>query len=179
MPPTLHAAFGDFVEHLNIVLHATITMHPLIHLPYAKGDQIRAFAFANPSYAPLDTDGFGKVCLYVGQECAMSDQGKLCTIRYRYGIGPVGKPKPKMRWDYRRTWPEDKRWCRHHMQVREASIPLGIGQLDINDAHTPTGYVLIEDIIRFCVVELGVPAEDGWHEALEDSRQWFLEQCGH
>jgi hypothetical protein len=58
---------------------------------------------------------------------------------------------------------------RHQVVIIESSAT--------NKAHTPTGFVLIEDVIRFCIVDLKVPAKDGWHETLEASHAWFLQQC--
>jgi hypothetical protein len=137
VPPTLHAAFGDFLEHLNGVLAATITTHPLQPLPYIKDDVERYFAFAGAGYALIKSEEHGNLALSIGQCCALSETNdRLCTLRYTYGIGPTSHRKPTIRWDYRRTWPEDKRWCRHHFQGREIAIQLGRGQLDANMSMT-------------------------------------------
>jgi hypothetical protein len=50
-----------------------------------------------------------------------------------------------------------------------------LGCSSFNDWHLPTGWVPIEEIIRFCIVDLGVPPLDtsvdadgnpGWHTRL-------------
>jgi len=44
----------------------------------------------------------------------------------------------------------------------------------LNDLHLPTGYVLLEEIIRFCIVDLGVRTLDAdWNKTLEDSEEKF------
>jgi endoglycosylceramidase len=40
--------------------------------------------------------------------------------------------------------------------------------------HLPTGFVALEDVLRFCIVDLGVnPLSDGWHDVLEESYRLF------
>lgn len=44
----------------------------------------------------------------------------------------------------------------------------------LNTWHLPTGFVTIEDILRFCIVDLGVPAlNTTWHQRLEESYSAF------
>ena len=46
--------------------------------------------------------------------------------------------------------------------------------MDLQRFHLPTGYVPIEDIIRFCIVDLRAPPlSENWHELLEESYQKF------
>jgi len=40
----------------------------------------------------------------------------------------------------------------------------------LNDLHLPTGWVRLEEVLRFCIVDLGVrPLSPRWHEALVES----------
>ncbi|HEX5166289.1 MAG TPA: hypothetical protein VFV93_12885 [Thermomicrobiales bacterium] len=70
-------------------------------------------------------------------------------------------------------------WCRNHLQ---GPIPIAIGgkRVSLNDWHLPTGWVPIEEVIRFCIVDLGVEPLDrsldandnsGWHTRLTESYQ--------
>jgi hypothetical protein len=46
----------------------------------------------------------------------------------------------------------------------------------MNKLHVPTGFVAIEEVLRFCIVDLGVPplaGEDRWNTALDESYRRF------
>lgn len=63
--------------------------------------------------------------------------------------------------------------CRHHLQG-PLLVPFGRHELNLNDFHLPTGYTTIEDVIRFCIVDLGAsPLSRDWHETLEGSYRLF------
>jgi hypothetical protein len=91
-------------------------------------------------------------------------------------------PEPLFRWEYVRfPEPDEKgnipQWCRHHIQ---GDIKLTFTddrgaehQLPLNDWHTPTGWIPLEEVIRFCIVDLGVRAKSGWEQVLEESYQKF------
>jgi hypothetical protein len=59
----------------------------------------------------------------------------------------------------------DATWCRQHVQ---GPIPLGIhncegDEANLNRWHLPTSAVAIEDVLRFCITDLGVQAlSDDW-----------------
>lgn len=105
---------------------------------------------------------------------------RLQVIAYRYAITPVGADDPLFRWEFVRLPSSGSLWCRHHLQ---GPISIGVGtqrSVNLNDWHLPTGWVPIEEIIRFCIVDLGVPPLDtsidaddipGWHERLTASYQ--------
>jgi hypothetical protein len=47
-------------------------------------------------------------------------------------------------------------------------------ELTLNDLHLPTGYVPLEEVIRFCIHDLGAKsAKANWHEVLEESYKRF------
>lgn len=81
-----------------------------------------------------------------------------------------------LRWEYVKQWPTaNDQWCRHHLQG-PVNLALGGGVL-LQHLHLPTGYVVIEDVIRFCINDLGVPfLSAGWHQELEDSYKRFREE---
>ena len=44
----------------------------------------------------------------------------------------------------------------------------------LNDLHLPTGFTTIEEVLRFCIVDLGVtPLSDEWDRVLTDSYEKF------
>jgi hypothetical protein len=45
-------------------------------------------------------------------------------------------------------------------------------QVTLNDLHLPTGWVPVEEVLRFCIVDLGVrPLGRDWNEVLRESEQ--------
>lgn len=90
---------------------------------------------------------------------------------------PAGADDPLFRWEFVRFPSSGSFWCRNHLQ---GPINIGVGgrTVNLNDWHLPTGLVPIEEIIRFCIVDLGVPPLDvgvdtdgvpGWHTRLAGS----------
>jgi hypothetical protein len=52
-------------------------------------------------------------------------------------------------------------------------LPWGDG-IDMNHFHLPTGFVAVEEVLRFCIHDLGLrPLSTGWHEVLEESYRLF------
>jgi hypothetical protein len=56
-------------------------------------------------------------------------------------------------------------------------MPLGDHCLDLNRVHIPTGWVLLEEVLRFLVIELGArPAQVEWDSVLQKSESAFFTQ---
>lgn len=116
--------------------------------------------------------------LYIGQVCVSEVDGdgnhRLKTMQYRYAVSLVGQPEPKIRWEYIGYPIEDSLYCRHHVQG-----PISLDLLDdhsspvqLNDMHLPTGWVPVEEVLRFCIVDLGVqPLKPDWDQVLRDSER--------
>jgi hypothetical protein len=48
----------------------------------------------------------------------------------------------------------------------------------LNDLHLPTGFTTIEDVLRFCIVDLAVaPLSPEWDQVLNESYQTFKGDC--
>jgi hypothetical protein len=116
-----------------------------------------------------------------GQRCEAVPDGRkqrLVTADYRYALAHGDATEPIWRWEYLKRRPSlDDRWCRHHVQ---GDIPVRMGNNDVsmNDLHLPTGYVTIEEIIRFCIVDLEVkPLSDDWDRILDESYQQFKDDA--
>jgi hypothetical protein len=96
---------------------------------------------------------------------------QLQTVAYRYTITPASDNEPLFRWEYEKRPATTDRHCRHHLHKDITSQSLG---LQMRKLHIPTGYTLIEDIIRFCINDLGVkPRSPSWHDELEESESRF------
>ncbi len=136
--------------------------------------QFRRSGRLDPTEVEIQTE-FGKVHLSLAQTCITVSDGsehRLRTTRYRYTIRADGDDEPRFRWEYVREFTRGNP-CRHHLQGK-LEIPFGRSQLNLNKLHLPTGYTTIEDVIRFCIVDLGVrPLSDDWHEVLEGSYRLF------
>lgn len=167
---------AEFRDHLNRVLHLTITQAPLSLVSVRKGFALsfRRSGRLDPAEVPLQTK-LGVAHLSLAQTCLTEREGdehRLRTIRYRYALRPEGDSEPRLRWEYVREFLE-RNPCRHHMQGPVA-VPFGRQELNLNDLHLPTGYTTMEDVIRFCIVDLGVqPLSPEWHEVLEESYRLF------
>lgn len=168
---------AEFKDHLNRVLHRTLTEAPLslVNVTKAFALRFRRSGGLDPAEVPIQTQ-FGITHLNIAQTCLTERESdgehRLRTIRYRYALRPEGDLEPRLRWEYVREFSEGNP-CRHHLQG-PISVPFGRHDLNLKDLHLPTGYTTIEDVIRFCIVDLGAtPLSSGWHEVLEESYRLF------
>jgi hypothetical protein len=179
---TLGEVVRSFQHDLNRLLAKTLTEARLV--PFSvRGGEAMQLAFRqrrSPVEARFRTR-FGPMELFLGQLCGgepTADRGvRLVTRGYRYTLTPAGDEEPAIRWEYQRDYPTERdRWCRHHVQGL-GSLPLGGGNVPLNALHLPTGYVPIEEVIRFCIVDLGAPPLSAeWHEELKRSYESFKEE---
>lgn len=186
---TLREASQLFKEHLNQLLSHTITRTPLIAMTERHSD-LASIGFRQggmPGSALLHTR-FGMMNLYLGQVCdaeeADHSRVRLRIVKYQYKLTPAGVDEPVIRWEYDRFPTGQGLWCRHHVQ---GPMPLSLGPgrpISLNDLHLPTGPIPIEEVVRFCIVDLGVrpldPSihDDGlpaWHHRLIESQTqtWY------
>jgi hypothetical protein len=127
---------------------------------------------------PLDTD-YGRVYMTLTQLLEAVRDGRkyrLTTKGYAYRLLNSSEPTSDavVRWEYVSDADRDK-WCRHHVQVAVA-VALGNGAIDLNRKHAPSGWITIEELIRFLIHDLGVtPVDDQWPAALEESEREFFE----
>ena len=183
---TPRIALNEFRDLLNRLLNLTITEARLIGAitpGYGSATGRMELAFRDPltglpTAVPLRSRRFGEVGLSLAQRCETSfndvDAHQVATVSYRYCLELPGQSEPMLRWEYLRKWPNETppaRWCRHHLQG-PTMLPLGQGT-SMNDLHLP-GYVVVEDVIRFCIVDLDVqPLSSNWHKLLEQSYERF------
>lgn len=178
---TLEDAARIFCEHLNGVLNRTVTETRLVWV-HVRAQPLGEVAFRQagaPTRAPLRTR-FGPMWLSLGQLCGSrtvpGGRQRLYTARYKYTLTRDGTQEPLFRWEYIRQLPSpEARWCRHHLQG-DVPLPLhdGATRLTLDDLHVPTGFTTVEEVLRFCITDLGVdPLSGEWDRILTESYERF------
>jgi hypothetical protein len=180
-PRSQGEVFARYLEDLNGLLRQTITDVPLVPEARRAGVSRVSFTFGAAGYAPIRTQAYGDLALFIGQVCDFTRAGRrheLHVLTYRYVVCDDG-PGKGLRWDYVRASADDpKRFCNHHLQGSSV-IQLGSGSFCMDALHLPTGYVPIEDVVRFCLNDLGArPRNADWHERLVASASTFRAQLG-
>lgn len=177
-----------FQGHFNSVLANTITTKPLIPIFVDDELQISFRDRGQASDAPMRTK-YGAMDLFLGQKCDAVENNdnkrlRLRTISYTYTLQPQTMNEPLFRWEYVRYPASDSVYCRHHLQ---GLITLEITDdrdhkhaINLNHWHLPTGWVAIEEVIRFCIVDLGVkPLSETWDQVLRESHETFRSSSTH
>jgi hypothetical protein len=107
------------------------------------------------------------------------DRYGLQMLKYAYRVQrtPSLQDEAEVRFEFvSHELDSSARWCRHHVQfhrdyqnVRDGFSP--------NKLHIPTGWVTIENVIRFLIADLGVPPLiETWDEELRKSEEQFRER---
>lgn len=174
--------FDRFRNHLaRLVADTVTTTYPLTQKRPEQGRTIIGFRQGELVGVPLDTR-FGRVYFYLSQslKTVQRDDGlfRLKTRQYWYRLQADASRGAQaiLRWEYDAETKRD-RHARNHMQI-PAEVPIGDGIIDLNKAHLPTGWVTIEEVIRFLIVDLGVepPCADDWPQILHESETMFYEK---
>lgn len=101
---------------------------------------------------------------------------KLRTVEYRYRVQgtPDLNDEDCFRWEYVAREIRDSQHCRHHLHL-QGDYTLGPWRtVPLARVHLPTGWVTVEEIIRFLITELGVPPkEPRWEDLLRESEEHF------
>lgn len=102
---------------------------------------------------------------------------RLRTLEYNYHLFADPEAEPLLRWEYVKAPKNGARYCRHHLQGT-LCLSDQSGHIDFKKMHVPTAYILIEDVLRFVIDDLGhqPPCGARWHDVLEDSRRRFFEE---
>jgi hypothetical protein len=175
--------FDTFADHIRGLIAATVSArYPLATL-FNEPRMILSFREDQPIAVPIETS-YGRLYFYLGQslEAVEDPEGyRLKTMQYWYRIQGTSdfKSQSIMRWEYDATTAIDHH-ARHHAQLA-TSLGLGDGSLDLNKAHLPTGWVTIEEVVRFMIVDLGMipPCGDEWPALVSESEhKFFMEFTG-
>jgi hypothetical protein len=108
-------------------------------------------------------------------------QYRLRTLAYAYRIaeGPTFDDQCLFRWEYNAREHKQSLAPRHHLQLPTTIKCFENRELDANKLHIPTGWVTVEEVIRFLVHELRVrPRSQKWDEELVKSERAFREWTG-
>lgn len=178
---TAREATHRYRESLNSLLAHTTTRTPLITVVGKRSGNITvSFRRDGQISATTLPSRFGPVNLSLYQTLdaveGQRERVRLRVIDYQYTITPLGADEPLFRWEFVRFPSSGSFWCRNHLQ---GSITVDVGGRSVNldDWHLPTGHVPIEEIIRFCIVDLDVSPLDtsldadgdpGWHTRLSE-----------
>jgi hypothetical protein len=177
--------FDQFAEHLNTLLQSTLSKKA--HLRIEALDDKGTLGWSDGKFLPIGTQ-FGRLYFWLAQSLECSHEPKesankryrLSTREYWYRLQRTDALDggSLIRWEYmspRHLKYKDKRWCWRHIQL-DASMDLYGGKMNFDRLHTPSSYVVIEDVIRFLLHDLKVrPQSKNWHELLLESDKKFKE----
>jgi len=173
-------AFHTLQDHLNGVLNKVLTQYRLrFVVSGGKQDQASLVFFSPqgiPVAVPLRPSSW---FLYLGQELKAVPEGKAYTLRtlkyeYRVQRTPSLQDEAEVRFEFvSHHLDSSARWCRHHVQFHRDYQDVRDG-FSPNKLHIPTGWVTIENVIRFLITDLDVPPLiETWEEELRKSEEQF------
>ncbi len=187
------ACFDAFVGHLNPLVHATLPTKAPLYVEVLEGrPNFAVLGFQGVYTIPLAST-YGTIYVHLGQSLECTEDKKrstnqrfqLRTRKYWYRIqrDRGGTADALVRWEYLSPTLDEyadhgNRWCWRHVQMSH-EMPMPKGKLDLDKAHTPCGFVLVEDIIRFLISDLGVKPPCGkaqWHKKLIESEKKFFHE---
>lgn len=177
-------AFRRFHKHVNKLVTAVLPIPGHIRLAWtSSGVNVATLEFVRGdgvgTALPLSTR-FGTLYLTLYQALEATPEVtryRLQTREYSYRVLDQEDPRSNavLRWEYVADAPPTG-FCRHHVQVT-TGVGLGSGVFDMNRNHAPSGWVTIEEILRFVIIDLGVrPRTNNWPAVLASSERAFYEE---
>lgn len=173
--------FRQFREHIGRLLNITVTDARLSlrhsqEVPYATIN----FRDEDEIATAVSLRG-SRLFLYLSQDLIVEPQRdkswKLRTMAYTYHLLEGAHPDSRwlIRWEYVSKDRRAMNHPRHHVH-----LPLKLdtldGELDFSALHLSTGWVTVEEVIRFLIVEVGVcPKSPTWNDELIASEEKFKE----
>ena len=176
--------YEPFREHVSKVLCETLHATAVVAVePRANTDRFTLLLRPPGAMIPLDTR-LGRLHLHIAQALEAERLGRrkgyiLRTRQYWYRLHETAdlRKEALIRWEYDRdALPKDApRPPRNHVQMAGALTRAGGDALDLNKLHVPTGWVLLEAVIRFLIADLGVkpPCGDKWPGILVRGEELF------
>ena len=137
----------------------------------------------SPKAIPINTN-HGKLFFWVSQLVRATPRQaegdyKLSTLAYWYRLQATAESDAQalIRWEYDRALRTGAKPCRHHVQHQSTISIAGVAALDMNRLHVPTGWVTLEEVLRFLIYDLGMrpPCGGTWHSVIENSERVFRE----
>jgi hypothetical protein len=172
--------FRRFKDHLSTLLNKTVAQAPL-SLFVVKP---RVFLGFRQNERPVCVKVGRGYHLFIGQTLEAVQEGKqfrLRTLAYAYRIaeGPSFDDRCLFRWEYNAREYKESLAPRHHVHLPVTLSCFGTRNLNAAKLHIPTGWITVEEIIRFLIHELGVKSQSKkWDALLCDSEQKFKEWTG-
>jgi hypothetical protein len=188
MPIVEHSAkqcFDRFADQIRPLIASTLTKQYQVRVSSTPSSTVALLVFAQPDgrLVPLKTS-MGKLYFSATQQLRTvardGDKYRLETIAYSYRLqtrpdasGP--ESKAFLRWEYKRRDSHEGH-CRHHFHA-DAQVAAGARPLDLDKCHLPSGWVMLEEVVRFLIYELGVkpPCGKKWSELLSASEKSFYD----
>ncbi len=131
--------------------------------------------------APLFSGGlFLAVSQQLEVEAQPDKMWRLRTMEYNYHLleGPSPDSRWIIRWEYKSHSRQRNEHPRHHVHLATI-IDTPAGKMDFDKLHLSTGWVTIEEVIRFLIAEVGVkPKAHNWDEELIKSEELFRKWTG-
>jgi hypothetical protein len=176
------AAFKRFRDHMRKTVVKTLPLPAHVRLDTTTKGTSGSLEFIRgdgiATAIPLQTN-YGEVYFALTQLLeAVRDGRKYRLTTKGYGYRLLNRDDPTadavLRWEYVADADADK-WCRHHVQIG-TTLPFGGGGIDLNRVHVPSGWVTIEEMLRFLIYDLGVPpVSTDWPKVIMDSEREFYE----
>jgi hypothetical protein len=170
--------FNTFRDHLNSLLHHTITEVPLLQTITGSRAHLE-FRLNRESIGVEVGKGYH---LYLSQALEAhrikSREYRLKTLAYAYRIGEGPKRGDRwiIRWEYNSREHLEALHPRHHCHLPFELTCFGDQSLNLDKMHISSGWVTVEEVIRFLIHELKVkPKHVDWDKRLRDSEQKFRE----
>jgi hypothetical protein len=172
--------FRKFKDHLSGILNKTVVQAPLSLILAPP----KAFLEFRQNDRSVCVKVGGRYHLYVGQTLEairQDDRYRLRTIAYAYRIseGPTFDDRCLFRWEYNARDYKPSLSPRHHLHIPAKIQCMGNRELDAERLHIPTGWITVEEVIRFLIHELKVkPKSNDWDEILKESEKKFRDWTG-
>jgi hypothetical protein len=175
---TSEESYSDFKEHFNKLMSKLLTDVPLTHIE-SRGRAVMEFRNTNGEPAVPLGGGF---FLYLGQTLQAkreaTHQFSLRTLGYAYRIaeGPRREDPYVIRWEYISREEQIALHPRHHCHL---PLKLVCGKnksktYNLDKMHIPSGWVTIEEVLRYLFHELKVrPRVANWDKLLHESEETF------
>lgn len=175
--------FDNFCRHLGRLLNQTVTDAPLSVLKLTGAPEPRALvSFRRGDAAIAAPLRSHDLFLYIGQlVTVVPQQGdtpwRLKTLTYRYwvqGDDDQNTDSWYFRFEYISPQIRQLEHPRHHVHIPANIACGGCGDIDLRRTHVPTGWVTVEEVIRFLVEELGVRSRArNWPRLCAESEELF------
>jgi hypothetical protein len=181
---TARTCLKTFRDHLAGLLAQTVpTTCPVLIAETDAGAHIGFRQADAPRPVPIATN-HGELFFWVAQLVRAKKEGAhyvLSTWQYWYRLQASDSliAPALIRWEYDRKLRGGEQPCRHHVQQQATiKVPDTGAILDLDKLHVPTGWVTLEEVLRFLIYDLKMrpPCGARWPAVLEASEKVFREQ---